>query len=59
MNDTVLDISFRKYSLYRLRKTCQVISAGDKNIINASVTQTIQNACPEFDTFLTLLHDGA
>ena len=52
MNYAVLYISFRKHSLYRLRKACQIIGAGDKNIVNASVTQTIKHACPELSAFI-------
>ena len=52
MNYAVLDISFRKYSLYRLREACQIIGAGNENIFNASVTQAIKYACPELSAFI-------
>ena len=52
MNYAVLYIGFRKYSFYRLREACQVIGAGDKNIINASVTQAIKYACPELGALI-------
>ncbi|OPZ20755.1 MAG: hypothetical protein BWZ04_01559 [Firmicutes bacterium ADurb.BinA205] len=52
MDDAVLDISFRKYSFYSLREACQIICAGDKDILNTSVAQTVQNACPELCAFI-------
>ena len=33
MNYTVLDICFRQYSFYSLRETCQIIRAGNKDIL--------------------------
>lgn len=52
MNYAVLYIGFGEYSLYCLREACQIIGAGDKNIFNASVTQTIKYACPELGTLI-------
>ena len=35
-----------------MKEACQVIGAGDKNILNASVTQAIKYTCPELGALI-------
>ena len=52
MDYAVLDISLWKYRFYSLRESCQIICAGDKDILNTSVAQTVKNTCPELCAFI-------
>ena len=45
---TILNVSFREHSRYRLAESCEVICAGNENILDLSVFQIIQHGSPEF-----------
>lgn len=52
MDYAVLNIGLRKNCFYCLGEACKVISAGNEDILNASVTQAVQHSHPEFGTFI-------
>ncbi len=48
MDYTILNVSFREHSRYRLAEPCEVICAGNENILDLSIFQIIQHRSPEF-----------
>ena len=52
MNYTILNVSFRKHSRYRLTEPCEVICAGNEDILDLSIFQIIQHGSPEFRAFI-------
>ena len=52
MNYTILNVSFREHSRYRLTEPCEVICAGNEDILDLSIFQIIQHGSPEFRAFI-------
>ena len=48
MNDAVLDFRFGKYGFNGSEKPDQIIRAGDENVLNSAVFQTVEYRCPVF-----------
>ena len=52
MDDALLDLRLRVYSLYGLREAAKPVHAGDQDVLHTTVFQAIQDGKPEFGTFI-------
>ena len=52
MNNAILNLRLRVYSLNCVGKPCQIVCAGDENTLYSPVPQTVQDGSPEFSTFI-------
>ena len=52
MDDTVLNLCLGKHRFNRSGKSGQIVRTGDENILNASISQTVEHRCPEFGALI-------
>ena len=52
MNNAILNLRLRVYSINCVGKPSQIVRASDENILYSPVPQTVQDGSPEFSTFI-------